>query len=159
MKDHFPVFNNPTKAIVPLLLVNLLLAGCTTPGLQSADSSLLNVPAYTPSAFIAISDTKALAGPISISETKEPVQIVELPEPTTPKGVFPLEARTGDNANRDQFAVLSYHRVGDDKSKYTVSVEMFSEHMSYLYANNYRCLLYTSPSPRDATLSRMPSSA
>ena len=25
--------------------------------------------------------------------------------------------------------------------------------------NNYGCLLYTSPSPRDATLSRMPSSA
>ena len=26
-------------------------------------------------------------------------------------------------------------------------------------AQNYACLLYTSPSPRDATLSRMPSSA
>ena len=26
-------------------------------------------------------------------------------------------------------------------------------------APNYNCLLYTSPSPRDATLSRMPSSA
>ena len=26
-------------------------------------------------------------------------------------------------------------------------------------AGNYLCLLYTSPSPRDATLSRMPSSA
>ena len=27
------------------------------------------------------------------------------------------------------------------------------------YAEGYSCLLYTSPSPRDATLSRMPSSA
>ena len=27
------------------------------------------------------------------------------------------------------------------------------------FANGERCLLYTSPSPRDATLSRMPSSA
>ena len=27
------------------------------------------------------------------------------------------------------------------------------------YEENYNCLLYTSPSPRDATLSRMPSSA
>ena len=27
------------------------------------------------------------------------------------------------------------------------------------YLNHYTCLLYTSPSPRDATLSRMPSSA
>ena len=31
---------------------------------------------------------------------------------------------------------------------------------AYLYrSNNDTCLLYTSPSPRDATLSRMPSSA
>ena len=28
-----------------------------------------------------------------------------------------------------------------------------------LCANNYLCLLYTSPSPRDATLSRVPASA
>ena len=28
-----------------------------------------------------------------------------------------------------------------------------------ILANYYNCLLYTSPSPRDATLSRMPSSA
>ena len=28
-----------------------------------------------------------------------------------------------------------------------------------LFAKNGACLLYTSPSPRDATLSRMPSSA
>ena len=28
-----------------------------------------------------------------------------------------------------------------------------------LIGKNYTCLLYTSPSPRDATLSRMPSSA
>ena len=27
------------------------------------------------------------------------------------------------------------------------------------YSHDYSCLLYTSPSPRDATLSRMPSSA
>ena len=31
--------------------------------------------------------------------------------------------------------------------------------MTNKYAEGYSCLLYTSPSPRDATLSRMPSSA
>ena len=30
---------------------------------------------------------------------------------------------------------------------------------SLIKLNNFNCLLYTSPSPRDATLSRMPSSA
>jgi len=32
-------------------------------------------------------------------------------------------------------------------------------HLNHYYANATACLLYTSPSPRDATLSRMPSSA
>ena len=37
----------------------------------------------------------------------------------------------------------------------------FADHLGYEYArgDNPTCLLYTSPSPRDATLSRMPSSA
>ena len=37
----------------------------------------------------------------------------------------------------------------------------FSEVRQYQYGDDVRsiCLLYTSPSPRDATLSRMPSSA
>ena len=30
---------------------------------------------------------------------------------------------------------------------------------TYTHVHTYTCLLYTSPSPRDATLSRMPSSA
>ena len=37
-----------------------------------------------------------------------------------------------------------------------------TEHLEYMESrggNAYFCLLYTSPSPRDATLSRMPSSA
>ena len=40
-------------------------------------------------------------------------------------------------------------------------VEMFKggSEKSQLFGKYYRCLLYTSPSPRDATLSRMPSSA
>ena len=33
------------------------------------------------------------------------------------------------------------------------------EDKSFLHKNHKGCLLYTSPSPRDATLSRMPSSA
>ena len=35
--------------------------------------------------------------------------------------------------------------------------KVHSTHLNYIRINN--CLLYTSPSPRDATLSRMPSSA
>ena len=35
----------------------------------------------------------------------------------------------------------------------------FSADVNLIRAYYYTCLLYTSPSPRDATLSRMPSSA
>ena len=42
-----------------------------------------------------------------------------------------------------------------------VLLKQFSEEGFYWYTNyqSRNCLLYTSPSPRDATLSRMPSSA
>ena len=39
------------------------------------------------------------------------------------------------------------------------SVEYIKTVYEYLCEKDYFCLLYTSPSPRDATLSRMPSSA
>ena len=41
------------------------------------------------------------------------------------------------------------------------SADIVERDFQFLYAEgqNYVCLLYTSPSPRDATLSRMPSSA
>ena len=43
----------------------------------------------------------------------------------------------------------------------TNPVDPYSVNVGYLVigGNMYVCLLYTSPSPRDATLSRMPSSA
>ena len=36
---------------------------------------------------------------------------------------------------------------------------LFKDNVTVNFTNNKGCLLYTSPSPRDATLSRMPSSA
>ena len=66
--------------------------------------------------------------------------------------------------NRDYF--LNHHKID--------YCEAYPNHgkLAAFFANNYRhfsrigafddahiCLLYTSPSPRDATLSRMPSSA
>ena len=42
-----------------------------------------------------------------------------------------------------------------DKNRPTNLAENFSE----LYDNEWTCLLYTSPSPRDLSTSRMPSSA
>ena len=40
-----------------------------------------------------------------------------------------------------------------------LSLEKLAEKLNCLGELDYSCLLYTSPSPRDATLSRMPSSA
>ena len=48
----------------------------------------------------------------------------------------------------------------DDKSRYGTSKQGVPYYVYYdLDAHGYSCLLYTSPSPRDGLLSRMPSSA
>ena len=41
----------------------------------------------------------------------------------------------------------------------SLEAENDNEHYKHTVADDHTCLLYTSPSPRDATLSRMPSSA
>ena len=52
---------------------------------------------------------------------------------------------------------LKYAKQQEDLGNYK-SVISTLERLTSLYPENI-CLLYTSPSPRDATLSRMPSSA
>ena len=52
--------------------------------------------------------------------------------------------------------------IGDDYTKLAADIdetETFVDTGSYIFNGLVSCLLYTSPSPRDATLSRMPSSA
>ena len=45
-------------------------------------------------------------------------------------------------------------------NKWLGNTEMVTDYLTPIVEQRYRaCLLYTSPSPRDATLSRMPSSA
>ena len=54
------------------------------------------------------------------------------------------------------------HRGDLDKVRKLIEEENHNPYQTGKYGNSllhYACLLYTSPSPRDATLSRMPSSA
>ena len=57
------------------------------------------------------------------------------------------------NANTDVVVKFSYENEGTTNQDKTAIT--YSQHSGSLWG----CLLYTSPSPRDATLSRMPSSA
>ena len=53
-----------------------------------------------------------------------------------------------------------YARVSSDRQDVDLSVSAQLRALKeYAKANGYSCLLYTSPSPRDGLLSRMPSSA
>ena len=54
---------------------------------------------------------------------------------------------------------LRYAVMSNETPSNTASLLMRFDTGSVNEAENERCLLYTSPSPRDATLSRMPSSA
>jgi len=54
--------------------------------------------------------------------------------------------------------LVGYNR-GTVSNSYSTGSVTGESHVGGLVGWNYDCLLYTSPSPRDATLSRMPSSA
>ena len=61
-----------------------------------------------------------------------------------------------DGNGRVSRLLMNYHLM---KNGYPPVVVKTDDKKKYLTALNKACLLYTSPSPRDATLSRMPSSA
>ena len=75
---------------------------------------------------------------------------------------------TSAQGTRDLIRVLAdlYKRGGEDKAILTAADFRLDDESSGITAlldsvanQHHACLLYTSPSPRDATLSRMPSSA
>ena len=57
--------------------------------------------------------------------------------------------------------LINEHLQMQESEKYeqNISDEQVNQRLAQLLSRNGACLLYTSPSPRDATLSRMPSSA
>ena len=65
--------------------------------------------------------------------------------------------------NVSQLPVLMYHHISEDvATDMVISPARFEAHMAALKEhgwNSVTCLLYTSPSPRDLSTSRMPSSA
>ena len=92
---------------------------------------------------------------------------VSLAEPQLPEEV----RKAGVTVNKASNSILLvYNFVNSDPSKTSYSVETISGYLDKNLTDNikrvpgvgevtYFCLLYTSPSPRDRTRSRMPSSA
>ena len=74
-----------------------------------------------------------------------------------------------DNLNQDQLfptialsngANVSMQQVAEDVWSGTINVEVDASYTATIvWVEFFNCLLYTSPSPRDRTRSRMPSSA
>ena len=63
-----------------------------------------------------------------------------------------MKKKNGDN---DKVVDLNQFR----KEKFTLNIRVGGYYANLELGVYLHCLLYTSPSPRDATLSRMPSSA
>ena len=66
---------------------------------------------------------------------------------------------TGADRSRMYFFVGRPQAWDSFLEVYSTDGGSFTEGNEVYVGSNYACLLYTSPSPRDATLSRMPSSA
>ena len=75
---------------------------------------------------------------------------------STATAIFALCPTAKFSMNADDYNQMQWH--SDDITKPTLS-EVNAKISELEIAEPMRCLLYTSPSPRDATLSRMPSSA
>ena len=68
------------------------------------------------------------------------------------KGPIPMPVR-----KRQTTILISPHKDKDARDQY--EIRTYKRIMDIIKPTEKTCLLYTSPSPRDATLSRMPSSA
>ena len=86
------------------------------------------------------------------------------PQATYVVALDPAMGTGGDAAAIQVFELPSFEQVAEWKHNMTAiphQVRILKEICNYIKdeCNSTTCLLYTSPSPRDATLSRMPSSA
>ena len=116
-------------------------------------------------------------GRLEVIENKRTWLVVELEDEDGYLGKlsFPMENKhsqirvgssircliTSDNRNFDREFYLTDAWLPEINlwvGEYPYLLRPAFEEICYIYLNRY-CLLYTSPSPRDATLSRMPSSA
>ena len=88
---------------------------------------------------------------------------VEVSSSATPEQILAAFGRA--EYWHDRFAEFDNHTVLDDltvdggRTEVVTVQDLGHDALPSLLTKVYRCLLYTSPSPRDATLSRMPSSA
>ena len=152
-------------ALKPTLLplLGLSISGCFTPGPFAPDAELLGTASVTAPGFISVAESKQLDAiaprkattekPAGVAPQLPVLPTVPLLTPaadiptlasanlqhTVPSGKFSAnsDAESGAAAS---FAVLSYHRVGSDKSRYTVSPDAFADQMRYLLANGYHTL-------------------
>lgn len=131
--------NRLLASLAPAVLLSLLVTACAGTGQPLADKNLLRVPA---SAFIAVSDlsNSGLRSSKEGGSTHETdVSALKLQQENSDRDARQSVDSAGTHPDVG-FAVLSYHRVDVDKSRYTVSPEAFAEQIRYLRANNYHTL-------------------
>lgn len=140
-------------------LAGLALCSCSTTGSSTPNLELLEPGPAAAASFITVADSKELD---AIAPRK--VRLAALHKTPIVKTVAgngldrPMPGSSATLASRkttsnrvnsksrgigraaETFAVLSYHRVGADRSRYTVSPEAFAEQMRFLLANGYHTL-------------------
>lgn len=127
-KKHVTTF----KWVVQALGLSALLYGCSTTGNPSPEQQLL-LPTAT------LGAEKAILPSISLVKERTTLETALNPPEVQRRKV--VKAPLWDPGEQSgSFAAISYHRVGYDNSKYTVTPEAFAEQMQILRASGYTAL-------------------
>ena len=121
-------------------------------------SKYLKISLFSLMVFMGCEELKGPVGPAGADGTANiHVEVVQMTSDNTQ--FIDLDGYGSGNAGYLSYEHETSHLTDAVLDSGLVKVELSPDDGDTWYSLPYICLLYTSPSPRDATLSRMPSSA
>ena len=154
----YQIMRKTPVLLLCLLMLTVSLAGCTSEDLAEINDAITD---ESKDCYVVMSSTNAMI--------KYPAEYAHMADDGYNQTMTYDEQCRLSSTFKVTNWFESYQNMTYSDDGHLVKVESYSSHDNwanssynydvYVYENGLLCLLYTSPSPRDATLSRMPSSA
>ena len=133
---------------------------------MNRQDSLISTPGLVDKA--SPTSSRCLSGDVGMERCKQIPEIVASSKQQRSRCISPIMLKDA-GIDENDVGTIRYNRVSEPilpledrerrKSPMMIYVSPYLPMVVWVLILDYICLLYTSPSPRDATLSRMPSSA